>query len=181
MYNDGLARVFSPLMSLLYMFSFATLCLAKLGPIEPRPANPFLDPKDDPFNPLKYIASDILTGIAFSKPFCYQCGKLKTCFLPGLVMIVALIQSYFTFKWGTKFMLSMVIGEYSESRPSSMCQPLGLNLKSSFRARDRNAIRFTHNAREQRSLHCRVPLRSLVAMRIHCGELHSPRPASTPP
>jgi hypothetical protein len=132
--NDGRAR--RSAMSLLYMFSFATLCLAKLGSVEPRPANPFLDPKDDPFNPLKYIASNVLTGIAFSEPFCHQSGKLvisfKFCFLPGLVMIVALIQSYFTFKWGTKFMLSMVIGEYSESRPSSMCHPHVLNLNLVF-------------------------------------------------
>jgi hypothetical protein len=31
----------------------------------PRPANPFADPKHDPYNPLKYIASNVLTGIAF--------------------------------------------------------------------------------------------------------------------
>ena len=36
----------------------------------PRPADPFLDPKDDPYNPLKYIANDVLTAIAFSaSPF----------------------------------------------------------------------------------------------------------------
>ena len=39
-------------------------------------------------------------------------------YLPALVITVALIQSYFTFRWGTKFMLSMVIGEYSEPRLS---------------------------------------------------------------
>ena len=32
------------------------------------PANPFLDPKDDLYNPLRYIASNTLTAIAFSKP-----------------------------------------------------------------------------------------------------------------
>lgn len=31
----------------------------------PRPSNPFADPKHDPYNPLKYIASNVLTGIAF--------------------------------------------------------------------------------------------------------------------
>ena len=31
----------------------------------PRPADPFLDPKNDPYNPLGYIASDVLTGLAF--------------------------------------------------------------------------------------------------------------------
>ena len=31
----------------------------------PRPADPFADPKKDPYNPLKYIASNALTGVAF--------------------------------------------------------------------------------------------------------------------
>ena len=31
------------------------------------PANPFLDPKNDPYNPLRYIASNTLTAIAFGK------------------------------------------------------------------------------------------------------------------
>ena len=31
----------------------------------PRPTNPFADPKHDPYNPLKYIASNALTGVAF--------------------------------------------------------------------------------------------------------------------
>jgi hypothetical protein len=30
------------------------------------PVNPFLDPKNDPNNPLGYIASNTLTGVAFS-------------------------------------------------------------------------------------------------------------------
>jgi hypothetical protein len=36
---------------------------AVVGP----PTNPFLDPKDDPYNPLKYIPSNTLTAIAFGK------------------------------------------------------------------------------------------------------------------
>lgn len=40
----------------------------------PRPANPFLDPKDDPYNPLKYIANDVLTAIAFSEFSVYGLG-----------------------------------------------------------------------------------------------------------
>jgi len=55
-----------------------------------------LDPKHDPNNPLKYIASDVLTGIAFS-----------------LVILVALIQTWWVKKWGAKWMLSMVIGAYT--------------------------------------------------------------------
>jgi hypothetical protein len=39
----------------------------------PHPANPFADPKHDPYNPLRYIASNVLTGIAFGE---------WTCFLP---------------------------------------------------------------------------------------------------
>lgn len=31
----------------------------------PRPADPFADPKHDPYNPLKYITSNALTGISF--------------------------------------------------------------------------------------------------------------------
>jgi hypothetical protein len=129
MANDGLVRRFSTatfVPSLLFILNFASPCLAKLGSIEPRPANPFLDPKNDPFNPLKYVASDVLTAIAFSEHFCFQSTKstslilARTFLLTGLIIIVALVQSYFAYKWGTKFMLSMVIGEYSESRPSTM-------------------------------------------------------------
>lgn len=62
----------------------------------PRPADPFADPRNDPYNPLRYIASDVLTGIAF-----------------GLVLFVAIAQSLSIWKWGAKFMLSMTIGAYS--------------------------------------------------------------------
>lgn len=31
----------------------------------PRPADPYADPKHDPYNPLKYITSNALTGISF--------------------------------------------------------------------------------------------------------------------
>ncbi|KAF7977424.1 hypothetical protein HWV62_3570 [Athelia sp. TMB] len=62
----------------------------------PRPADPFADPKDDPYNPLKYIANDVLTAIAFS-----------------LVVLVALVQTWLTYRWKTRFMLAMVIGEYT--------------------------------------------------------------------
>jgi hypothetical protein len=40
----------------------------------PRPANPFADPKHDPYNPLKYIASNALTGVAFCGWFSRQFG-----------------------------------------------------------------------------------------------------------
>lgn len=40
---------------------------SKVGPAPPPTADPFADPKHDPNNPLKYIASNVLTGIAFSE------------------------------------------------------------------------------------------------------------------
>jgi len=60
------------------------------------PVNPFLDPKDDPYNPLRYIASNTLTAIAFA-----------------VVMTIALIQTFCTFRYGAKWMLVMVIGGYT--------------------------------------------------------------------
>ncbi|KAF8558767.1 RTA1-domain-containing protein [Imleria badia] len=60
------------------------------------PVNPFLDPKDDLYNPLRYIASNTLTAIAFA-----------------LVMLIALIQTFYTFRHGAKWMLVMVIGGYT--------------------------------------------------------------------
>jgi len=60
----------------------------------PRP-DPFIDPRHDPYNPLKYIASNTLTAIAFS-----------------LVLIVGIIQTWFIKKWGAKWMMSMTIGAY---------------------------------------------------------------------
>ncbi|KAN0097247.1 RTA1 like domain containing protein [Tylopilus felleus] len=60
------------------------------------PANPFLDPKDDPYNPLRYIASNTLTAIAFA-----------------LIMLIALIQTFHTFRYGARWMLAMVIGGYT--------------------------------------------------------------------
>ncbi|KAJ7240330.1 RTA1-like protein [Mycena haematopus] len=62
----------------------------------PRPTDPFADPKDDPYNPLRYIASNVLTAIGFA-----------------LVLLVALTQTWMVHKWGAKYMLSMVIGAYT--------------------------------------------------------------------
>lgn len=47
-------------------------------------------------NPLRYIASSTLAGISF-----------------GLVLLVAILQSLCTWKWGAKYMLAMVIGGYT--------------------------------------------------------------------
>jgi len=78
------------------LLSLVTLVSAAVETNDPRPADPFADPRHDPFNPLKYIASNVLTAIAFT-----------------LVMIVALTQSLWIKVWGAKWMLSMVIGCYT--------------------------------------------------------------------
>lgn len=51
---------------LTYLLSSCLPATARGLPNVPRPANPFLDPKNDPYNPLGYIASNTLTGVAFS-------------------------------------------------------------------------------------------------------------------
>ncbi|KAI0318696.1 RTA1-like protein [Amylostereum chailletii] len=71
--------------------AWASCVLAKqYGPNLPHPADPFLDPANDPYNPLGYIASNTLTAIAFS-----------------LIVASAL--------WGAWWMSCMVIGEYTFS------------------------------------------------------------------
>lgn len=50
----------------LVLLSGASLALAQKGNHFPPPADPFADPKDDIDNPLRYIASNVLTAIAFS-------------------------------------------------------------------------------------------------------------------
>ncbi|KAL0574678.1 hypothetical protein V5O48_007294 [Marasmius crinis-equi] len=85
------------------MFSFVVAVLAssfaaveaRSNPNIPRP-DPFADPKHDVYNPLRYIASNTLTAIAFS-----------------LILSVALLQTLCIVKWGAKYMLSMTIGAYA--------------------------------------------------------------------
>ncbi|KAK0453525.1 RTA1-like protein [Armillaria borealis] len=62
----------------------------------PSPADPYADPANDPNNPLRYIASNVLTAIAFS-----------------LMLMTALIQTYWIRRWGAKWMMSMTIGAYT--------------------------------------------------------------------
>lgn len=56
----GISR--AGIMSALSVLALALPAIAT--DVLPRPADPFADPKHDPYNPLKYIASDVLTGIA---------------------------------------------------------------------------------------------------------------------
>ncbi|KAI0070246.1 RTA1-like protein [Panus rudis PR-1116 ss-1] len=76
---------------------------ARTGPLPPRPADPYADPKNDIYNPLRYIASNALTSVAFA-----------------LYLVTALIQSYFALRIGGQFMAAMVIAEYT------FCVGLGL-------------------------------------------------------
>ncbi|EIN10469.1 RTA1-like protein [Punctularia strigosozonata HHB-11173 SS5] len=74
---------------------YAVFVEGRQQPTIPRPADPFADPKHDPYNPLRYIASNVLTAIAFS-----------------LIVLCALIQTYWMRRWGARWMSAMVIGEY---------------------------------------------------------------------
>ncbi|KAJ8489309.1 hypothetical protein ONZ45_g13635 [Pleurotus djamor] len=58
--------------------------------------DPYADPRNDWCNPLRYIASNALTAVSFS-----------------LVLVVGLLQTWLTVKYGAKYMLAMVIGCYT--------------------------------------------------------------------
>ncbi|PPQ91612.1 hypothetical protein CVT25_012793 [Psilocybe cyanescens] len=86
--------VISKRSSLLFLFTLLSCADAFIKYDVPRP-DPFVDPKHDPYNPLKYIASNVLTGIAVA-----------------LVLAVALTQTWLIFKVGAKWMMPMTIGAY---------------------------------------------------------------------
>jgi len=75
----------------LVLLSSASLALAQ-NQLPPRPADPYADPANDIYNPLRYIASNVLTAISFA-----------------LVMVVALSQTFLMWRIGGQFMLSMTI------------------------------------------------------------------------
>ncbi|TDL29586.1 RTA1-like protein [Rickenella mellea] len=87
-------------MSPLSLLAAATLPLAAFAkqPHRPCAVDPFQNPKTDPCNPLTYIPSNTLTGIAF-----------------GLYVAVALIQAFHMMRWGARWMAPMVIGAYTFS------------------------------------------------------------------
>ncbi|ELU45386.1 putative RTA1-like protein [Rhizoctonia solani AG-1 IA] len=78
--------------------------LALLGVVQgartglPPPGDPFIDPYNDPYNPLRYIPSNVLTGVSF-----------------GLYFITATALALCMRKWGAKWMLCLVIGSYTFS------------------------------------------------------------------
>jgi hypothetical protein len=64
-------------LALLPICLLARSVAARRTPDGPHPANPYLDPKDDPNNPFGYIPSNVLAGLAFgaharSKFICRQ-------------------------------------------------------------------------------------------------------------
>jgi hypothetical protein len=50
-------------LSILLALASITGVSARTGPTIPRP-DPYADPKHDPYNPMRYIATNSLTGIA---------------------------------------------------------------------------------------------------------------------
>ena len=104
--------------------SFASLlCLlditvpsAAKSPQLPCAADPFADPKTDPCNPLKYIASNALTSVAFGgcSDSNFSSRVTHPQLILGLVIATALVQTWYMFRIDGRFMSSMVIGEYSE-------------------------------------------------------------------
>ncbi|KAI0789774.1 RTA1 like protein-domain-containing protein [Abortiporus biennis] len=85
------------LSAFIFLLSTATSSFAQKhnGTLTP-PADPFADPKNDPFNPLRYIASNSLTAVSFS-----------------LVLLTAFIETFMMWRQGGQFMLSMLIAEYT--------------------------------------------------------------------
>ena len=76
----------------------------------------YLDPKDDPSNPLRYIASNTLTTVALctcSIPCNVSSIPIVYSFV-AVVLTTALIHTFWLFRHRTKWMLSLVIGEYCE-------------------------------------------------------------------
>ncbi|CAL1712149.1 unnamed protein product [Somion occarium] len=60
----------------------------------PRPADPYADPANDPYNPLRYIPSNVLTALALV-----------------LYLLIALTQMFMMWKIGGKYMTTLVIAE----------------------------------------------------------------------
>lgn len=78
--------------------------------------NPYLDPKDDPYNPLKYVASNTLTAVAICTcpiPYSVLLIPIWNSFA-AVVLTTALIHTFWLFRYRTKWMLTLVIGEYCE-------------------------------------------------------------------
>ncbi|KZO94796.1 RTA1-domain-containing protein [Calocera viscosa TUFC12733] len=60
--------------------------------------DPFADPANDPYNPLRYIPSNALTGVSLA-----------------LYLVTGLSTSFYAWRYGARWMLAMVIGTYTFS------------------------------------------------------------------
>lgn len=78
------------------LLACASLAVARQIPPGLQNIDPFQDPKHDPFNPLHYIANNGLTAMAVA-----------------ITLAIALPQTWFTWRIGGRFMLAMVIAEYT--------------------------------------------------------------------
>ncbi|KAH8117366.1 RTA1-like protein [Phellopilus nigrolimitatus] len=88
-----------PRAPVLLLVALATLPVAVLAKVQSICASdPFADPTNDPCNPLKYIASDVLSGIAF-----------------GLYIAVGICFILSTWKWGAAWMAAMSVGIFTFS------------------------------------------------------------------
>lgn len=109
------------------------------------PPDPYLNPKQDICNPLRYIASNTLTSISFS-----------------LILVVGLIQTFYVFRWGAKYMLAMVIGCYSECFGRQVpCQSL-ITATNSVRTGSRPSIWPPCRSTELQHLHCLLFVRCTI-------------------
>ena len=99
--------------SLLCLLAITVPSAAK-SPQLPCAADPFADPEADPCNPLKYIASNALTSVAFGG--CSDSNFSSRVTHPQLILLLQLylVQTWYMFRIGGKFMSPMVIGECSE-------------------------------------------------------------------
>ena len=96
------------ILSVLYL---GTSCVAQNS------TNPYIDPKDDPNNPLKYIASNSLTAVAICMYPISSWGVLSIPIMTSyaaIVLTTALIHTFWCFRYRTKWMLALVVGEYCE-------------------------------------------------------------------
>ena len=79
--------------------------------------DPYINPKDDPNNPLKYIASNSLTAVALCSCPISSWGVLSILIMSSHAVIVlntAFIHSFWCSRYRTKWMLPLIIGEYCE-------------------------------------------------------------------
>ncbi|PSS05419.1 hypothetical protein PHLCEN_2v3908 [Hermanssonia centrifuga] len=93
--RNSLGRLFSLQALFLLVLATSTAYAGSHNGIAP-PADPFASPQTDPYNPLKYITTNSLTAVGLA-----------------LVVAIAIPHTWMTWKYKAKFMLAMVIAEYT--------------------------------------------------------------------